>query len=65
MNEIYRRTYTLEFDLWEPQRKLVDAEFDDLASMVKTKKLLAHAGGVRLVQSAEIRLSADAGFRAE
>ncbi len=48
MNEIYHRKYLIEFDTWEPQRLLVDGEFDDLASNIKTKRLLPHAGNVKL-----------------
>ncbi len=56
MNEIYHRRYLIEFDSWEPQRLLVDEEFDHLLSDIKTKKILPHAGNVKITLVAEDRL---------
>ncbi len=55
MNDIYHRKYTLDFDLWEPQTKAVDAEFDKLMFDLKNKVLLAHAGNVKIVPVSEER----------
>ena len=56
MNEVYHRRYILEFDVWEPYRKLTDDEFDKLAFAIKTKELLGHAANVKLAKEAEDRL---------
>lgn len=57
MNDIYRRSYTLEFDVWDAQKKVTLDELDKLMFDLKNKILLPHAGNVKLTPVAEVRLS--------
>jgi hypothetical protein len=54
MNLIHKLTYTLELHVWEPQAKAVERELDDLAHSIKEKKILHHAGYVRLIQTENV-----------
>lgn len=56
MNDIYRRRYMLEFDVWDPQRLKTDAEFDSLMFDLKNKVLLSHAGNVKITPLEETRI---------
>lgn len=56
MNDIYRCTYTLEFDAWDPQKKIVDAEMYKLIFDLKNKLILAHAGNVKITPLVEERI---------
>ena len=56
MNDIYHRKYLLEFDVWDPQRKLTQAEFDQLMFDIKNKAILPHAGNIKITQLDETRI---------
>lgn len=57
MNEIYRRKYVLEFDVWEPFKKVTDEELDKLRFDLKNKLLLPHAAQVRLQMVEDARFT--------
>lgn len=48
MNNIHHRSIVIDFDVWEPQYKIVEGEIDTLINALKTKKLLAHGGNTKL-----------------
>lgn len=56
MNDIYHRTYILEFDVWDPQKKIVDTEFDALVFDLKNKALLPHVGNLKIRLTTETRI---------
>jgi hypothetical protein len=56
MNDIYHKRYVLEFDVWDPMKKITESELDALMSDVKTKKLLHHAGNVKITPVSEDRI---------
>lgn len=47
MNELHHHVITIQFDVWQPFYKDYQKELDEMISMLKTKKLLAHAGNVK------------------
>ena len=56
MNDIYHKRYILEFDVWDPQKKLAQDELDQMMFDLKNKHLLPHAGNVKLTPTAEERV---------
>ncbi len=56
MNDIYHKTYLLEFDVWDPQKKITEGELDKIMFDLKNKVLLPHAGSVKLTPLAEERI---------
>ncbi len=57
MNDIYHRTYRLEFDVWDPQQKSVNDELDKIMFDLKARVLLPHAGNVKLTPISEERVT--------
>lgn len=57
MNEVYHRKYVLEFDVWEPFRKVTDEELDKLRFDLKNKLLIPHAAQIRLSLETDERIS--------
>lgn len=47
-NEIRHCQITIDLDIWHPHKRQVDDEIDDLIGQLKEKKLLHHAGNVKL-----------------
>ncbi len=56
MNDIYHHTYTLEFDIWDPQKQKANDELSDFLMNLKNKVLLPHVGNVKLTPIAEDRI---------
>lgn len=56
MNDIYHKRYTLEFDVWDAQKKITEAELDRIMFDLKNKILLPHAGNVKLTPVLEERI---------
>jgi hypothetical protein len=48
MNELVHKKIIIEYDVWQPFKKLVEAEEDNLLALKKENKLLPHAGNVIL-----------------
>lgn len=47
-NQLVHVTLVLEFDTWEPMKKVADRELDEMLAQIRTGKLLGHIGNFHM-----------------